>query len=55
MIENEIYFYVNGFLKWKISKKTSYVVGKKKFFAKICIFNLRNRRECIFAKVIIRN
>ena len=24
MIENEIYSYINGFLKWSISKKTSY-------------------------------
>ena len=23
MIENEIYCYINGFLKWNISKKTS--------------------------------
>ena len=27
MTENEIYCYVNGFLKWNISKKTSYIVG----------------------------
>ena len=27
MIEKEIYCYVNGFLKWNISKKTSYIVG----------------------------
>ena len=31
MIENEIYCYVNGFWKWNISKKTSYIVGNKKF------------------------
>ena len=41
MIENDIYCYVNGFLKWTISKKTSYMVGNKKFFGKICILNLR--------------
>ena len=29
MIENEIYCYVNGFLKWNISKETSYIVGNK--------------------------
>ena len=55
MIENEIYCYVNGFLKWNISKKTSYIVWNKKFFAKICILNLRNKRESIFVRVIIRN
>ena len=31
MIENEIYCYVNGFLKWNISKKSSYDIGSKKF------------------------
>ena len=31
MIENGIYCSVNGFLKWNISKKTSYIVGNKKF------------------------
>ena len=31
MVENEIYCYVNGFLKWNISKKTGYIVGTKKF------------------------
>ena len=55
MIEKEIYCYVNGFLKWNISKKTSYVIGNKKFFGKICILNLRNKRKSIFARVIIRN
>ena len=34
MIENEIYFYTNGFLKWNNSKKTSYNVGNKKFSGK---------------------
>ena len=37
MIENEIYCYVNGFLKWNISKETSYIVGNKKLFADIYI------------------
>ena len=58
MIEKEIYCYANGFLKINISektsKKTSYIVGKKKFFGKICILNLRNKRKSIFAGVIIR-
>ena len=54
MIENEIYCYINGFLKWNISKKTSYVIGNKKFFGKICILNWRNKRKSIFARVIIR-
>ena len=37
-IENEIYWYVNGFLKQNISKKTSYIV-RNKFFSKICILS----------------
>ena len=45
MIENEIYCYVNGFLKWNISKKTSYIVGNKKFTRKISVLNLRNKRK----------
>ena len=55
MIENEIYYYVNGFLKLNISKKASYIVVNKKLFGKICIFNLRKKRKSIFAIVIIRN
>ena len=55
MIANEIYCYVNGLLKWNISKKTSYVKENKKFFGKICLLNLRNKRKSIFARVIIRN
>ena len=35
MIENEIYYYVNGFLKWNISTKTSYIIENKKCFGKI--------------------
>ena len=35
MIENEIYYYVNGFLKWNISTKTSYIIENKNFFGKI--------------------
>ena len=27
------------------SKKTSYIVGNKKFTAKICVLNLRNKRK----------
>ena len=54
MIENEIYYYVNGFLKWNISKKSSYTIGNKKFFGKIFILDLRNKRKIIFARVIIR-
>ena len=42
IIENEIYCYINAFLKWNISKKTSYIVGNKKFTRKICVLNLRN-------------
>ena len=40
--------------KWNITKKTSYIVGDKKFSGKICILNLRNKRPTIFARVIIR-
>ena len=29
MIENEIYCYVNGFLKWNVSKKVSYILKNK--------------------------
>ena len=29
MIKNGIYCYMNGFLTWNISKKTSYIVGNK--------------------------
>ena len=39
MIENEIYCYINGFLKWNVSKKTSYIVRNQKFFGKICILS----------------
>ena len=54
MIENEIYCYINDFLKQNISKKTSYIIGNKKFSGKICILNLRSKRKSIFARVIIR-
>ena len=50
MIENEIYCYVNGFLKWNISKKTSYVGGNKKRFGKICILNLRKKKKNYLCK-----
>ena len=33
------------FMKQNISKKTSYIVGNKKFFGKICILNLRHKRK----------
>ena len=55
MTENEIYCYINGLLKWNTSKKTSYIVGNKKLFGKICILNLGNKRKGIFARVIISN
>ena len=45
MIKNEIYSYVNGFLKWNISKETSYIVGNKKLFGKICILILRKKKK----------
>ena len=49
MIENEIYCYINGFLKLNICKKTSYLVGNKKFSGKMCIPNLTNKKN-IFAR-----
>ena len=55
MIENEIYCYINTFLKWNISKKTSNIIGNKKCFGKICILNLTKKRKCIFERVIITN
>ena len=54
MIENEIYCEINGFLKENIIKKTSYIEGNKKFTEKICVLNLRNKTNSIFAGVIIR-
>ena len=48
--ENEIYCYVNGFLKWNISKKTSYIIGHKNFTGKICILNLRNKKKKYLCK-----
>ena len=45
MIENEIYSYVNDFLKWNISKKSSYIVRNKKISGKICILNLRKKKK----------
>ena len=54
MIENEIYCYVNGFLKCSVSKKTSYIVGNKKILGKIYILNLRNERKSIFERVFVR-
>ena len=50
MIENEIYYYINGFLKWI----NSYIVGNKKYTGQISVFKLRNKRKSIFARVIIR-
>ena len=45
MIENEIYCYINSFLKWNTSKETRYIVGNKKFFGKSCILNSRNKSK----------
>ena len=45
MVENEIYFYDNGFLKWNINKNTSYIVENKTFTGKICLLSLRNKRK----------
>ena len=53
IIENEIYSYDNGFLKWNISKKTSYIVQNKKFFDFRSSFE--KQKKSVFARVIIRN
>ena len=45
MTENRIYCYANGFWKWNISKKTTYIVGNMELFENICIINLRNKRK----------
>ena len=50
MIENEIYCYINGFLKWNINKKTTDIEGNKKFFGKIWILNLRNEKKVSLQK-----
>ena len=42
MIENEIYWYVNGFLKWNICKKTSKIVG---IFYERFAFLIRETKE----------
>ena len=55
MIEIEIYYNFNGFLKWNINKRTSCIVGNKKCFGKIYILNLRNKTKRIYARVTIRN
>ena len=34
MIENEIYHYVNGFLKWNVCKETSYIAMHSKMHNK---------------------
>ena len=55
MIKNDIYCYIDGFLKWNISKKSSYIVRNTELSREICILNLRNKRKRIFARIIIRN
>ena len=52
IIENEIYCYVNDFLKWNFSKETSYIVGNKKLFGKTCILNLRNK--FLFTNILLQ-
>ena len=42
MIENEIYWYVNGFLKWNICKNTSKTVG---IFYERFAFLIRETKE----------
>ena len=49
MIENEIFCYINAFLKWNINEKASHIVGNKKFARKIPVLNLRNKRKSISA------
>ena len=38
-----------------VKRLVSYIVGNNKFFGKICIPNLKNKRESILVTVIIRN
>ena len=45
MIENEIYCYINDFLKWNINKNTSYIVENKNFSGKIGILNLKTKEK----------
>ena len=47
MIENDIYCYDYGSLKWNISKETTDTLGSKKSFGKICILKLRNKRKSL--------
>ena len=49
-IENEIYCYVNDFLKENIGKETSYMVENKKFFGNICILDLKNKKTYLCKK-----
>ena len=58
----EIYCYVNGFLKWNISKDTIYIVGNKQFFGKICIpyisnlsLYIKNKLSRNFTKSFVNN
>ena len=43
------------FLKWNVSKKTSYIVRNNKLPGNICMLNLRSERKNIFARGIIRD
>ena len=45
MIENKIYYYLNGLLKRNTSKKTIYIVGNKKFTGKIYILSLSKKER----------
>ena len=60
MIQSQMYCYINGFLKWHISKKTNYIVGNKKFFGKICnltdfIFNSKFYNQIDGVRMAIRS
>ena len=50
-----MYWYINGFLKWNISKKASYIVGNKKLTRKICVLNLRNKSFIKFKTTILKS
>ena len=51
MIENEIYCYVNGFLKWNISKESNdnilVFVNSLRIFLEILYINLLNTVKCV--------
>ena len=52
MIENEIFCYINSFLKWNISKTTSYIIGNKIFLERFAFWKKVTKE---IEKIIIKN